>query len=157
MKTFVLVADGGEARLLRVLGRGDARVLKEVERFDNPSARVAARDLTSDLTGRVFSSAGRGPRGQPTSIRHGADSDFDPHAEKVLRFARRLSRKLDVLRRAGESDEFLVAAAPHFLGVLRQVMSRPTRAIVTHELDRDLVHSKEAQVAKALFSAGRNR
>ncbi len=152
MATYVLVADGGQAKVLKVLGRGGARAVKEIEHFERPTAHTAARDLTSDLTGRVFSTVGRGSGGRPTAIRHGADSDFDPHAEKVLRFARRLSRKLDELRRSGEADEFMVVAAPHFLGVLRQTLSGPTRAIVTRELDRDLAQADEARIAKALFA-----
>jgi protein required for attachment to host cells len=58
-----------------------------------------------------------------------------------VRFAKRISRRLDEARRKGEFDELIVVAGPPFLGLMRGEMSRPTRERVVHEIRKDLVHS----------------
>jgi protein required for attachment to host cells len=157
MARYVLVADGGQARVLRSSGRGGAVHLRETEKMERPSLHIAKRDMTSDITGRVFSFAarGRGGRGRPVATPHGAQSDFDPHAAEVARFAKTVSRKLDSLRRAGGVDEFVLLVEPRFLGLLRKEMTNVTRRLVTREIARDFVHADERRIERAAFAAER--
>ncbi|MFO1410589.1 MAG: host attachment protein [Steroidobacteraceae bacterium] len=53
MKTCILVADSGTARLLRVDGAARKRVLVEMARLECPPARRLPQELVSDRTGRV--------------------------------------------------------------------------------------------------------
>ena len=83
---------------MRVRGRARARKLEEVESLVCPAARVPARALTTDRTGLVFE---RGIRGARSRLqRHGAQSDYDPRAVEIERFARKIARSLERARRA---------------------------------------------------------
>jgi protein required for attachment to host cells len=157
MARYVLVADGGQARVLRASGKSGPIRLREIERFERPSLHIAKRDMTSDLTGRVFSYAvrGRGGSGRPVATRHGAQSDFDPHASEVARFAKAVARKLDTIRRANTVDEFVLLVEPKFLGSLRPQLTKLTRSLVSREVSRDFVHADEKRIERAAFPARR--
>ncbi len=133
MARYVLVADGGQARVLRTSGRAGPVHFQEVDRFERPSLV-------------------RGKKHRPLE-RHGTQSDFDPHAAEVLRFAKTVARKLDALRRANSVDEFVLLVEPKFLGELRPAMSKLTRALVSREVSRDFVHADDKRIERAAFPA----
>lgn len=105
---------------------------KEVAHISDPAAHLHDRDFSSDRPGRSYESVG----GQ----RHAIERENDPRHREAIRFAKRISRRLDEARRKGEFDELIVVAGPPFLGVMRAEMSRPTRERVIHEVRKDLVH-----------------
>lgn len=142
---LLLVADSGTARLLRISGRAPAEKLVELARMELPAAHLLKQEMVSDKTGRVFD-RGRGAQGPRSTSRHGAASDFDPHAAEYERFAGRIARRVDVERRGSLSQELVVIAAPHFLGLLRQRFSRPTQKIVVKEVAKDLVRASDARL-----------
>lgn len=147
-KPLILVADGGTARILGVTSSAGKKTLKEKAMLQRESARSPGRALVTDRTGRVFDSGGRTGSGPPVRSRHGAESDYDPHAVEVQRFAKRISRRIDLERRAGRIGALIVIAEPRFLGVLRQVWSGPTQKIVSREVAKDLVRSSDAQILR---------
>jgi protein required for attachment to host cells len=106
---------------------------KEVAHISDPLAHQHDRDFSSDRPGRSYESVG----GQ----RHAIEREDDPRQREAVRFAKRISRRLDEARRKGEYDELIVVAGPPFLGLMRKEMSRPTRDRVVHEIRKDLVHS----------------
>jgi protein required for attachment to host cells len=138
MATYVLVCDRSTARLLRNGGASRSRSLTELATLVCPEMRQRPSKLASDRGGRTYAraSAGRGPKVAAT---YGTD-DRDPRAEAAARFARRISRRLDLERRAGDLDSLIVVAAPRFLGSLRDALSARTRAMVRRELPRDWAH-----------------
>jgi protein required for attachment to host cells len=127
----IVVADQAEAIFY------DAASLRarpvEVGRISDPVAHLHNRDMMSDRPGRSYESVG----GQ----RHAIARENDPRRREALRFAKRISRRLDEARRKGEFDELVVVAGPPFLGMMRGELSRPTRQRVVHEIHKDLVHS----------------
>jgi len=151
MKTFILVADSGTARLLRVDGAARKRVLVEVARLECPPARRLPQELVSDRTGRLFARGSAGMSGPASRSRAGADNDSDPRAVPIDRFAASIARRLDVERRRKNLDALVVIAAPRFLGRLRTRLSAPTRARVLRELARDLLRASDAQILRAAF------
>jgi protein required for attachment to host cells len=106
---------------------------KEVAHISDPLAHQHDRDFSSDRPGRSYESVG----GQ----RHAIEREDDPRQREAVKFAKRISRRLDEARRKGEYDELIVVAGPPFLGLMRKEMSRPTRERVVHEIRKDLVHS----------------
>lgn len=106
---------------------------KEVARISDPLAHLHDRDLMSDRPGRSYESVG--------GARHAIERENDPRHREAIRFARRIARRLDEARRKDEFEQLIVVAGPAFLGLMRQEMSRPTRARVVHEVHKDLVHS----------------
>lgn len=161
-RTGVLVADGGDARILQATrragsgGRG-AIELVQVAHLENAAAHLPGRALVTDRTGRVFDSSSRTGSGPPSHARHGANSDYDPHDAELERFARAVGRQLDAERRRLGIEELIVVAGPRFLGALRQHIPAATRKVVTREIDSDLVHADDALIRKAAFAPARAR
>jgi protein required for attachment to host cells len=106
---------------------------KEVGHISDPLAHQHDREFSSDRPGRSYESVG----GQ----RHAIEREDHPRQREAVRFAKRISRRLDEARRKGEYDELIVVAGLPFLGLMRKELSRPTRARVVHEIRKDLVHS----------------
>lgn len=151
-RIYVVVADGGEARILYARGADGGLGFSEVARLERASAHQPARALVTDRTGRVFDSGSRVGRGPKSSARHGAQSDYDPHAVEVERFAKRLARRLDAERRRGGIDELTLIAEPKFLGVLRPQLSASTQQLVKREIARDLVRADERLIRRTAFA-----
>jgi protein required for attachment to host cells len=150
--SLVVVADGGRARILRREGRRYASPLVEVARFERSSAHLPARELTTDISGRVFSGGSRVGFGPRMTARHGAQSDYDPHLVQIERFARHIAARLAQLTQRQDVQEIVLIAAPRFLGVLRRSLPEPLRHRVTRELARDLTAALPQPIARAAFS-----
>jgi protein required for attachment to host cells len=123
MITLILVANGTEARLLSATQRVNPRDLQEVAHLTR--ATVAARSR--------------------------AASDNDPHTVEIERFARRIARRLDAVRRTVGYDDLVVIAAPRFLGTLRTALRGVTRDLVSREVPRDLVRAEDRQIKAVAF------
>jgi protein required for attachment to host cells len=115
---------------------------KEVARISDPAAHLHNRDFSSDRPGRSYESVG--------GARHALERENDPRQREAVRFARRIARRLDDARRKEEFEELIVVAGPSFLGLMREELSKPTRARVVHEVHKDLVHSPLAALRKHL-------
>lgn len=151
MATILVVADGSEARIYDVARRA-APPLRLRESLVNPAARMPSRALEADRGGSVFPRAARGS-GPRSAARSSTGSDLDPHVVELERFARRVSRRLDAARRAGEANRVWLVAGKHFLGVLRQQLSGPTRKIVEWDDNRDLVRASDEKLVQVLRKA----
>ncbi|HEX4025120.1 MAG TPA: host attachment protein [Steroidobacteraceae bacterium] len=149
---YVVVADGGRARIFKRNGRHSPPQLLEVEHLERASARQHARELTTDLTGRVSTTGMRVGFGPRVTARHGAQSDYDPHVVEVERFARQLSARIARLAKSERIEELVLIAEPRFLGVLRRKLPEPLRHVVTRELARDLTAATPTPIARAAFS-----
>ena len=105
---------------------------REVARITDPAAHLKDRDFSSDRPGRSYERVG--------GARHAVGKEGEPRHREAMRFARRIARRLDDARRKDEFEELIVVAGPPFLGLVREELSRPTRARVVHEIRKDLVH-----------------
>jgi protein required for attachment to host cells len=128
------------ARVFVVPGNGDP--MRELEAFAHPEARLAVRDLTSDLPGRAFDSMGSG--------RHGMQSKVGPKEQEAINFARFVADRIESARTGHEFDRLVLVAAPAFLGRLRTALDDPTRRLVDGELDLDLTRLPPDEIRKRL-------
>jgi protein required for attachment to host cells len=126
----IVVADQAEAVFYDASSLRSAP--QEVARISDPAAHLHDRDLVSDRPGRSYESFG--------GARHAIEREDDPRHREAVRFARRIGRRLDEARRKNEFEQLVVVAGPPFLGLLREEFSRPTKALVVHEIHKDLVH-----------------
>ena len=104
----------------------------EVGRISDPIAHQHDRELASDRPGRSYESVG--------GARHAIERENDPRWQEAVRFARRISCRLDDALNRGEFEELVVAAGPPFLGLMRAEMSQQVKKRVVHEIRKDLVH-----------------
>jgi protein required for attachment to host cells len=141
----ILVADQAEAIFYDAPTLHDAP--KEVARISDPLARLHDRELATDRPGRSYESMG--------ATRHSIQREDTPRRIEAVRFARRIARRLDDARRKDEFDQLVVVAGPPFIGLVRAQLSGPTRARVSREIPKDLVHSTPDVLARQL-AAGAN-
>lgn len=142
-QTWVLIADGGRARLLstpRVLADGN---FVQVAAYDNSDALEAPP--SSDRPGRSFESA--------DASRHAVAEYSEYKKQPKLDFADRL---VDILNKGAANEDFarlLIVAPPTMIGRLREGLSGPASERLVGSLDKDLTHVGLDDLPKHLENA----
>lgn len=138
--TWILVADGSQARIVRHTGPGLG--LEPV--FDEllHGRNLPDREIMADRPGRAFDSAGQG--------RHAMEPVTDPHEHDKQVFIRDIAALLDKESKQGRYDRLVIVAPPKALGYLRQELSDHVQSKVTGELGKDLVHVAPHDLARHL-------
>ncbi len=133
MKTWVLVADAGEAKIYSQTKRHADLVL--VSDLQHPEAHEHEQNLTSDRPGYITGGA-RHAMEQPTSAKE----------QSNIVFAKHLAKHLEHSRQKGEFSQLVVFASPAFLGHLRTELSEQTRRLVAYESNKDLVRETPSNI-----------
>jgi protein required for attachment to host cells len=137
-KTYVLIADASRARLFQQAAQHYALL----ETFDHQPSRVHNRDLVADVNGRRTSGPSIGGSFGGRSVsrgvgRPGVAPDIEPKEVEAAKFAHELATMLaDTLRDQG--DRLVLAAPPHFLGLLKKTLSASVVKRVGLTVDKDL-------------------
>lgn len=154
--TWIVVADEGRARFLTLQQRGGD--LQQVDELTDAAAHAREADLQRDDHGR----RAHGGTGPVSSITTSAGADkLEQEADL---FARRVAEHLAQALQKQHFAELHIAAAPKFLGRLRQHLSPQVQQTVVQELDKDLIHVTGRDLAARFFgeepahgsSGGRN-
>ena len=138
-RTYVLIADASRARLFQ---QHASRTYALLETFDHEPSRVRNRDLVADANGRkpAGPSVGANYGGRSVSRgvgRPGVAPDTEPKEVEAEKFAHRLASALDGLLRARD-DRLVLAAPPHFLGLLKKTLSTSVVKRLELTVDKDL-------------------
>jgi len=136
--TWVLIADGAQARVLQHNGPGKG--LTQVEGLDFAIDPIQNQDIMSDRPGRGHASNG--------SARSGIEPKTDPVAYRETQFVKSLADMLDRQQQKGAYDRLVIAAAPIALGDIRKAMSAGVKKTVVAELDKDLTNLPTQQLDK---------
>lgn len=128
--TWILVADGSQARIASHMGPGKG--LEPVLENQLHSRNLPGREIMADRPGRAFDSAGQG--------RHAMEPVTDPRVHDKQDFIREIAALLDKESKRGSFDRLVIVAPPKALGYLREELSDTVRSKVTGELGKDLVH-----------------
>lgn len=144
MTTWLLVCDTSEARFFMTFDGG--RTLHLVDSKVNLTGRLKESDLRSDKPGRIRS------RGSVTHV-----SDMDPHTQATEVEARHFAHQLaEMLRHAHERhrfDSLVIAAPPHFLGLLRGELDPIVASYVVRSIDKDLTRLNKWQLSEQFMQA----
>ena len=160
-KTYVLIADSSRARLFQQAAQDYALL----ETFDHQASRVRNRDLVADTNGRKASGPSMSGTNGGRSVSHGVARpgvapDLEPKEVEAEKFAHKLATMLaDTLR--DQEDRLVLAAPPHFLGLLKKTLSASVVKRVELTVDKDLtkVEGRELddRMHKELFLAPKLR
>lgn len=134
--TWILIADGGQAKVYEHAGPGQH--LKLVDGMHFEQKHLKAGDIMADRPGRSFSSVGHG--------RSAIEPSSDPVEERERKFVEVLGGVLEKHHEAGDFDRLIIAAAPTALGDLRPVIGHKLRNAITAELPKDLTHTPLRQL-----------
>lgn len=138
--TWVLIADGAQARVLENTGPGKG--LKQVDGLDFAIDPLMAQDIMADKPGRSHSSVGQG--------RSAMEPKTDPVDHRETEFVKGLADMLDREQQRGAYDRLVIAAAPIALGDIRKAISPTVKKTILAELDKDLTNLPTAQLDKHL-------
>ena len=129
VKTWIVVADNARARIFEAVDGNET--LRELEDMVNPAGRLHDAELRTDNIGRYY---GKGERMQG----HSASPRTEPGEHETELFAKSVANHIDQARVERRFEELRLIAAPKFLGLLRQNLSKNARDLVFEELDKDV-------------------
>ncbi len=140
---WVVAADASHARLFSREKKFSA--LEEVEDLAHPESRLHRHEMERDRPGSVQESTayGESPNAEPT----------DPKVREAEEFAQELARRLEKGRKEGAFQELVIAAAPKFLGMLRQKLDAPTRDTIACEVSKNVTREPSQTIAKTVDEA----
>lgn len=142
-KNWLVIAHRAGAR---IFARGaDARTLELVDHLDNPEAHQHEREFGSDRPGRSVDSSRHG--------HHAMSNETPARDASAQKFARRIAERLEAARVAHELGQLALVAEPHMLGLLREALTPHTAALVSAELEKDLVHVADKDLPAYLEQA----
>lgn len=136
--TWVLIADGAQARILEY--SGPSKGLVQIEGLKFQDAHMKNREIMADRPGRAISSAGYG--------RSAMEQRTDPSDYRESEFLRSVAELLNQKCLEGAFRRLVVAAAPQALGELRRFLSPGTMEKVTAEISKDLTTVPILQLGK---------
>lgn len=135
-KLWILVADSSRARIFTT--ESSKAPLIELKELDHAESRMHERDLTSDLPGRSYDSVGQG--------RHDMEPSTAVKEIEAQAFARELADYLENGVKQKRCNRLVIAAAPAFLGLLREKISERIRGIVRYEFDKNFTQLTAQQI-----------
>ncbi len=138
--TWVLVADGARARILRS-DRPGADLAPVIDEAYRP-ATEPTRALGADRPGRVHDSADVG--------RHALEPRVDWHLYEKEQFARKMAAVVNRGARDGAFDRLVLVAPPGTLGQLRAALDKHASGRVVAELGKDLTRETAAELRSRL-------
>jgi protein required for attachment to host cells len=150
---WVVVADEAIARIL-VSDDETPGALRPERALTDPKAHAKEGELDHERgrrSGVVLSEggqpAGRNAGGGASLVASAGEEHVHLEAKS---FARRVADHLAEACREQRFDELTIIAAPRFLGLLRKELDASVRERVVCELDKDLIHESEAEIAARL-------
>lgn len=129
-ESWVVVANSSVARVFRL----DKLKLTEIDTLVHPQSRMLDRELVSDRPGQTNESLG--------TSRSQMEAPTSPKKVEAINFAKQIAGHLDLARAKGQIDKVFLAAAPSFLGLIRQEMNQLTEKLIAAEIDKDITHMK---------------
>jgi protein required for attachment to host cells len=140
MKTWILVADAGRARLFEAQSRDG--VLAEIGGYANPEAHARGAETGSDRPPRTQESA--------NSARHAIEPHTDAHDKAAMGFAKGLAEILEHGRVEHAYTRLLLVAPPRFLGQLRAELGAQVGKLVAGSIAKDLTHATNGDIRAVL-------
>ena len=138
--TWLVVADNSRARFFSMESRTGP--IEETKSIVHTEARLKEKSMTSDAQGR---GSGKGGEGM-----HAYQDKISPKEQENINFAREITSELDKARKQNKFRQFVLVAAPGFLGKLRDQMNKETQKLASFELAKNLAHLDAEDIRKHL-------
>lgn len=138
--SLVVVAHRSGARLFE--HRGPGKPLARVESLEHPQGRAQDHEVGTDRPGRS---------GETGAVsRHAMEPRETPHEHDARAFAKLIAHRLTKGRQEHAFTRLVLVAEPHFLGYLDAELDRPTHALVTDRIHKDLANVGDGDIADHL-------
>ena len=137
---WVVVANSSRARVLATKKANGK--LAEIRSIEHPEGRMHAQELTSDLPGKAFDSAGQG--------RHAMSNEIDPKKHELIVFTKEIAQMLEAGLAGKQFGKLYLLAPPAMLGLLRGEFSPALGKVLAEALDKNMVTSKPEEIRQQL-------
>ncbi|RJG00835.1 host attachment protein [Noviherbaspirillum sedimenti] len=138
--TWILAADSSRVRIFQEL---DAEHhLQEVQDFANPAGHAKGEELLTGNPERRNMSKGT------LGGTHDGQAETSPIEHENIQFSKEIGDYLEQARSEQRFDRLCVIAAPHFLGLLRQNLSKEAQKLVQAEIDKDIAWFDKTDIEK---------
>jgi protein required for attachment to host cells len=135
-RTWIVVADGGEARILLYTAR--LRGVQQLPNSDFHDPHPPTHELMADRQPRVHESVG--------ATLHAVEPRIDPHEQRKEQFLARLATHLESAEQHGEFEHLVVVAPATALGELRKDFSPQLQRRLFAEIVHDYTHQSNDYV-----------
>ena len=139
LDVLIVVFDSAKARFLE---RGTDGRLHPLNEWQS-GLHAHVQDLVTDKPGRSFASAHSGAR-------HSYESPDDLHKQEKHRFVQKLVETLDDAFDQGAFRRLVIAAPERSLGEFHKLAPAKLRALVMHEIPKDLVRYPDHELDERL-------
>ncbi len=138
--TWVLVADGGRARVLSSESR--VKPLQQVAHLSFASDAPMTHEIGAARPGRTHESQG--------AVRHAYEPRSDAHTSLKEAFVRSVLDAVAIEHGKGAFDHLIVVAPPAVLGFIRAAMPQALQAVLAGEIAKDLTKIPNEQIRSHL-------
>ncbi len=138
--TWILAADSSRARIFEEMD--EEHHLLEVQDFANPAGHAQDQELLTDKPERR-----KVPQGAIGSA-HDGEAAVSPVEHENIRFSREIGDYLERARSQQRFDRLYVIAAPKFLGLLRQNLSKESQKLIEEEIDKNIAWFDKHEIEK---------
>lgn len=140
VRTWIVIADGARARIVKNAGPG--RGVEADAELVFRSEHHKLQEIMADKPGRAFDSVGKG--------RHAMAYGADAVRQDELHFLQSLAERLEKEAMADAYDRLILIAPPRALGDLRSFLSKPVKSRVHDEIAKDLTQLPNDRLANHL-------
>ena len=140
VRTWIVIADGARARIVKNTGPG--RGVEADAELVFRSEHQKLQEIMADKPGRAFDSVGKG--------RHAMAYGSDAVREDERHFLQSLAERLEKEALADAYDRLILVAPPRALGDLRSFLSKPVKNRVHDEIAKDLTQLPNDRLANHL-------
>ena len=143
-KTYwIVVADESRANIYTRRARRSPLI--ELLALENAMGRKKTGEIMSDRGGRSFDSFGAGRHTMATE-------KSDPKKHAAIVFAKQIAERIAKVMHDGSCRGYALIAAPRFLGMLREAVSRRCNVEPFKTIDKDVVGQDAAVLQKLVDS-----
>ena len=135
-RTWIIVADGGQARVLLSTGRAAGVQQLPDSNFSDP--HLSTHDLVTDRQPRGHESVG--------AARHAVEPRIDPHELRKQQFLARLAEHVENACMRREFEHLVVVAPATALGELRKHFSPQLHKCLHAEIIHDYTHQTNSYI-----------
>ena len=139
--TWILIGDAARARLFAT--HGVAAPWQLVQAYVHPMSMAKIGEIMADKAGRVQQSTGGG-------MRSAADPRTEAKEVEAQHFAQELGGVLADGHARNKYKRLVLVAPPHFLGLLRKVLSDPVSKAVVASVGKDLAEIPDHELPRRL-------
>lgn len=137
--TWVINTDSNTCRIYTYNKKTHQLAL--IKEIQHPENKLRDIDLTADKPGHY----------RTDGSAHGAYSQpSDPKEIKIADFSREIAKELDHGRNTHAFSKLIMIAPPHMNGLLFQHINKHVKELVTHNIEKDMLHLADHELLNFL-------